>query len=172
MRRSSSSSSRRRAPTSTPPRSRSRSPPPRAARSVLRRPRAGGASACSRSPRVSAATRSPAPRFRLIADDLPGHGRSDWDAGASRGAAQAWRVHETLAPLTQRYTLLGWSLGGQFALDLAAALPAGIERLVLISTTPKFVAEPGWRCGAPPGMLWRLLPQLQSAGQHTLRAFP
>ena len=36
-------------------------------------------------------------------------------------AAQAWRVHETLAPLTERYALLGWSLGGQFALDLAAA---------------------------------------------------
>ena len=115
--------------------------------------------------------RALAPRFRLIAIDLPGHGRSDWDAGASTRAAQAWRVHETLAPLTQRYTLLGWSLGGQFALDLAAALPAGIERLVLISTTPKFVAEPGWRCGAPPGMLWRLVTQLHSDCERTVSAF-
>src|SRR6266699_2967975 len=37
-------------------------------------------------------------RFRVIAIDLPGHGRSDWDASAGTPAAQAWRVHETLAP--------------------------------------------------------------------------
>jgi len=55
-------------------------------------------------------------------------------------------VHETLAPLTERYFLLGWSLGGQFALDLAAAMPAGVERLVLVATTPK---------SSPPGLaLW------------------
>ena len=83
-----------------------------------------------------------APRFRVIAIDLPGHGRSDWDPRASTPAAQAWRVHETLAPLTTRYALLGWSLGGQFALDLSAALPAGIERLALIATTPRFLAAP------------------------------
>src|SRR6201987_810016 len=67
-----------------------------------------------------------APHFRVIAIDLPGHGRSDWDPRAATPAAQAWRVHETLAPITERYALLGWSLGGQLALDLAAALPARI----------------------------------------------
>ena len=90
-----------------------------------------------------------APRFRVITIDLPGHGRSDWDPRAVSPAAQAWRVHETLAPITERYTLLGWSLGGQLALDLAAALPAGIERLVLIATTPKFLKSPNWRCRVP-----------------------
>lgn len=101
-------------------------------------------------------SRALARRFRVIAIDLPGHGRSDWDPKAATPAAQAWRVHETLAPLTQRYSLLGWSLGGQFALDLAAAMPAGIERLVLIATTPKFLAMPGWRCGMAPALLARL----------------
>jgi pimeloyl-[acyl-carrier protein] methyl ester esterase len=95
-------------------------------------------------------------RFRLIAIDLPGHGRSDWDPAAHTPAAQAWRVHETLAPLTTRYSLLGWSLGGQFALDLAAAMPAGIERLVLVATTPRFLAAPGWGCGTPGASLERL----------------
>src|ERR1700716_620498 len=93
-----------------------------------------------------------APRFRVIAIDLPGHGRSDWDARASTPAAQAWRVHETLAPLTQRYALLGWSLGGQVALDLAAAMPAGVERLALVATTPKFLAAAGWRRGPAPAL--------------------
>ena len=110
-------------------------------------------------------------RFRVIAIDLPGHGKSDWDARASTPAAQAWRVHETLAPLTQRYALLGWSLGGQFALDLAAAMPAGVERLALVATTPKFLAAAGWRCGTAPALLGKLEKQLQSDGERTVREF-
>jgi pimeloyl-[acyl-carrier protein] methyl ester esterase len=112
-----------------------------------------------------------APRFRLIAIDLPGHGRSDWDPRATTPAAQAWRVHETLAPLTERYALLGWSLGGQLALDLAAALPAGIERLALIATTPKFLAGPNWRCGTPRPLLARLAHRLHSEGERAVNDF-
>jgi len=112
-----------------------------------------------------------APRFRVIAIDLPGHGRSDWDPRASTPAAQAWRVHETLAPLTERYALLGWSLGGQLALDLAAALPAGIERLVLIATTPKFLKSANWRCGTPRPLLARLVHRLHSEGERAVSDF-
>jgi pimeloyl-[acyl-carrier protein] methyl ester esterase len=111
------------------------------------------------------------PHFRVIAVDLPGHGRSDWDPRASTPAAQAWRVHETLAPLTERYALLGWSLGGQVALDLAAALPAGIERLALIATTPKFLAAPGWRCGTPRPLLSRLMHRLHADGERAVSDF-
>ena len=112
-----------------------------------------------------------APRFRLIAIDLPGHGRSDWDPRAITPAAQAWRVHETLAPLTGRYTLLGWSLGGQLALDLAAALPGGVERLVLITTTPKFLKSSNWRCGTPRPLLARLVHRLHSEGERAVSDF-
>jgi len=112
-----------------------------------------------------------APRFRVITIDLPGHGRSDWDPRASTPAAQAWRVHETLAPLTQRYTLLGWSLGGQLALDLTAALPAGVERLALIATTPKFLKSPNWRCGTPRPLLARLVHRLHSEGERAVCDF-
>jgi pimeloyl-[acyl-carrier protein] methyl ester esterase len=109
--------------------------------------------------------------FRVIAIDLPGHGRSDWDPKAATPAAQAWRVHETLAPLTERYALLGWSLGGQFALDLAAAMPVGIERLALISTTPKFPAAPGWRCGTAPALLAKLTARLRANPERTVEDF-
>jgi pimeloyl-[acyl-carrier protein] methyl ester esterase len=109
--------------------------------------------------------------FRVIAIDLPGHGRSDWDPHASTPAAQAWRVHETLASLTGRYALLGWSLGGQLALDLAAAMPAEIVRLVLVATTPKFVAAPGWRCGTPRQLLARLTHRLHTEGERAVSDF-
>ncbi len=116
-------------------------------------------------------TRVLAPRFRVITIDLPGHGRSDWDPRASTPAAQAWRVHETLAPITERYALLGWSLGGQLALDLAAALPAGVERLALIATTPKFLKSPSWRCGTPRPLLARLVHRLHSEGERAVSDF-
>jgi len=116
-------------------------------------------------------TRELARRFRVIAIDLPGHGGSDWDEAASTPAAQAWRVHETLAPLTERYALLGWSLGGQFALDLAAAMPAGIERLALVSTTPRFLAAPGWPFGTAPALLGRLAEQLRRADPQAIDEF-
>jgi pimeloyl-[acyl-carrier protein] methyl ester esterase len=116
-------------------------------------------------------TRELARRFRVIAIDLPGHGGSDWDEAASTPAAQAWRVHETLAPLTERYALLGWSLGGQFALDLAAAMPAGIERLALVSTTPRFLAAPGWPFGTAPVLLERLAEQLRRGDPQAIDEF-
>jgi len=110
-------------------------------------------------------------RFRVIAIDLPGHGKSDWDGAAYTPAAQAFRVHETLAPLTTRYHLLGWSLGGQFALDLAAAMPAGIERLILVATTPRFLAGPGWRFGLKAASLERLAAQLRAGPEEAVSGF-
>ncbi len=95
-------------------------------------------------------------KFRIISVDLPGHGRSDWDPQADSPAAQTWRVHETLAPITERYSLLGWSLGGQVALDLAAAMPGAIENLVLVNSSPRFLAAPGWPYGTAAVLLRRL----------------
>lgn len=110
-------------------------------------------------------------RFRVIAVDLPGHGRSDWDGVAYTPAAQTFRVHETLAPLTNRYHLLGWSLGGQFALDLAAAMPAGVERLILVATTPRFLAGPGWRFGVKAASLERLAAQVRADPNAAVSGF-
>jgi pimeloyl-[acyl-carrier protein] methyl ester esterase len=57
------------------------------------------------------------------------------------------------------------------ALDLAAALPAGIERLALIATTPKFLAAPGWRCGTPRPLLSRLMHRLHADGERAVSDF-
>jgi len=109
--------------------------------------------------------------YRVIAIDLPGHGGSDWDDTARSPAAHSWRVHETLSPLTERYALMGWSLGGQYALDLAAAMPAGIERLVLVSTTPRFLATPGWPYGTAPALLEKLAARIEAGDAAALDDF-
>jgi pimeloyl-[acyl-carrier protein] methyl ester esterase len=127
-------------------------------------------------------------RFRIIAVDLPGHGRSAWLPERSSLEQQAAQVRETIAGIAGDYSLLGWSLGGQIALQLAAAqrptshatqhaaahakehaagaggalVAAALNRLVLIAATPRLVAGPDWLHGAPPERL-----TAQAAGLRT-----
>lgn len=110
-------------------------------------------------------------RFRLIAVDLPGHGKSTWTPGRNTPAEQAWLLHSTLAPLSTRYSLLGWSLGGQIALDLAAAMPAQIEKLVLVATTPRFTTAPGWPYGMKLEAITKMATQLREDYRQTVNDF-
>lgn len=93
-------------------------------------------------------------RFQVLAVDLPGHGRSEWQPERSSLAAQAEQVRESVSAIAASYSLLGWSLGGQIALRLAArarpdSVTASIERLVLIAATPRLGAGHDWPHGAP-----------------------
>lgn len=76
--------------------------------------------------------------FTVHAVDLPGHGRSPRVAGGLDGWVTA--LAEALPPAH----LVGWSLGGQLALALAASRPWQVRSLVLVATTPRFVAAPDW----------------------------
>src|SRR5882757_10133913 len=110
-------------------------------------------------------------RFRMIAVDLPGHGRSAWGAGGGTPAEQAWLIHTTLASVSNRYSLLGWSLGGQIALDLAAAMPSQIDKLVLVAATPRFTAAPDWPYGMKLNAITKMATQLREDYQRTVRDF-
>ena len=109
--------------------------------------------------------------FRIIAVDLPGHGRSEWNPKARTPAEQAWQVHATLESVSDRYSLLGWSLGGQIALDLAAAMPGRVEHLVLVATTPRFAASADWPYGMPATALERMATQLKTNYKRTVSDF-
>jgi pimeloyl-[acyl-carrier protein] methyl ester esterase len=110
-------------------------------------------------------------RFRMIAVDLPGHGRSPWSPGRNTPAEQAWLLHSTLASISNRYSLLGWSLGGQIALDLAAAMPGQIDKLVLVATTPRFTVAPDWPYGMKAAAIAKMATQLRDDYQQTVRDF-
>jgi 2-succinyl-6-hydroxy-2,4-cyclohexadiene-1-carboxylate synthase len=91
--------------------------------------------------RVVAALRE---RYRALAPDLRGHGA----AGDRRPVGFAEIERDVLAQAPDRFTLLGYSMGGRIALDLAlrdggAAQPR-IERLVLIGASPG-LADPAER---------------------------
>jgi pimeloyl-[acyl-carrier protein] methyl ester esterase len=109
--------------------------------------------------------------FRVITVNLPGHGRSEWNPKARTPAEQAWQVHAALESLSDRYHLLGWSLGGQIALDLAAAMPGSVDRLVLVATTPRFIAGPDWPHGMPASAIERMATQLRTNYKRTVSDF-
>jgi pimeloyl-[acyl-carrier protein] methyl ester esterase len=81
---------------------------------------------------------------RLHVVDLPGHGHSAWRNGITDVAGLATSVFPAIP---RGATVLGWSLGGMVALELARRHPQHIGSLVLIATTPRFVAGDGWQHG-------------------------
>lgn len=107
---------------------------------------------------------------RVHAVDLPGHGHSD--------ALRPWTVDAVVAALDRAFAevdepldVVGWSLGGLVALAWAHAAPARMRRLVLIGTTPKFVAGPDWPHAMARETLHRFADELRVAYEPTLRRF-
>jgi pimeloyl-[acyl-carrier protein] methyl ester esterase len=85
---------------------------------------------------------------RVVALDLRGHGRSE--AARYRLTDLAADVAALFAHLgLERAILLGWSLGAEVALASLPLLGRRVERLALVSGTPRFAACEGWRHGLP-----------------------
>jgi len=80
-------------------------------------------------------------RHRVHAVDLPGHGYSP--------AVEPFDVASVVDAVDASIdvagaTVLGWSLGGQVALQWALARPDKVRKLVLVAATPSFVARDDW----------------------------
>lgn len=84
-----------------------------------------------------------AERYTLHLVDLPGHGHS-------RDAATPLEPAAVAAELLDRVpdaVWLGWSLGGLFALRAALDHPARVRGLVMVASSPCFVAKADWPHG-------------------------
>ena len=76
-----------------------------------------------------------AQHFTVIAPDLPGHGESDKPPQDYSLGAQANALRDLLVALgIDRATIVGQSLGGGIAMQLAYQHPQHCERLVLVSS--------------------------------------
>jgi lipase len=73
-----------------------------------------------------------AERFRVLAPDLRGHGRSDWEPPWTLRANLAGVLETVTAAGVGRAVWLGHSYGGRLILELAALEPERIERAVLL----------------------------------------
>ena len=92
-------------------------------------------------------------RHTVIAPDFPGHGASEAGAGDYSIGALAAGLRDLLLTLGhERATVVGHSLGGGVAMQLAYQFPEMIERLVLVSNSglgPE--VSPVLRAAALPG---------------------
>ncbi len=82
--------------------------------------------------------------------DLPGHGGRPWEGSITDLASLARAVSDQVSPGA---IVVGWSLGGMVALELARQRPAELGGLVLIAITPRFVAGDGWPHGIDPSVI-------------------
>ena len=109
--------------------------------------------------------------FRLLIPDLPGHGASD-----SVEPCSLKSFSQTLFSWLNRidipyFDLLGWSLGGQIALQLTADYRQSVRRLLLVSTTPRFCCGDDWKAGLPRSELRVLRQGIQKRYLATMGEF-
>ncbi|MBK8161911.1 MAG: pimeloyl-ACP methyl ester esterase BioH [Gammaproteobacteria bacterium] len=104
----------------------------------------------------------------VINVDLPGHGRS-------APLPRAYTLHELAAAvaaiLPPHCRVIGWSLGGMVALQLAAQYPDRVGQLILVAATPQFVAGPAWEHGLAPEVLEGFATRLRADPAGTVRQF-
>jgi len=109
-----------------------------------------------------------AQHYRVTMIDLPGHGLSN-AAGEDFSFETAVDAIAALLPPTTR--LLGWSLGGLLALQLARQLPQQITRLVLLAGTARFTRSNDWPAAMPPSSLGDFGAALVEDQQATVQRF-
>lgn len=81
--------------------------------------------------------------FTLLPLALPGHGGTEI---LTTNTLSTW-ASQLSKQLPRQTMLLGWSLGGQVAMRIALDYPTQIQRLILVSSTPKFVLDDNWQAG-------------------------
>ena len=105
--------------------------------------------------------------FEVRALDLPGHGGR---AGLPGNTLHSW-ADDLAQQLPDNATLLGWSLGGLVAMRAALDHPHKIARLVLLASTPRFVATRDWQPGMAAADLQAFGAALLADPQATLVRF-
>ena len=88
--------------------------------------------------------------YQVVAPDFRGHGASDrsGEYGVARFAADTWALLDHLK--LRAPTLVGHSMGGAVAMQMALDRPGAVPRLVLANTLPSFLAD----TPAKRAMLW------------------
>ncbi|HDX8592802.1 TPA: pimeloyl-ACP methyl ester esterase BioH [Aeromonas dhakensis] len=88
-----------------------------------------------------------AARYRVHLVDLPGFGNSPLAGGIEYSLP--WLAEQVAAILPEQCHLLGWSLGGLVASQLALNHPERLHSLITVASSPCFMAQGEWPGIAP-----------------------
>ncbi|MFB0769148.1 pimeloyl-ACP methyl ester esterase BioH [Aeromonas salmonicida] len=88
-----------------------------------------------------------AAHYRLHLVDLPGFGNSPLREGSDYNLP--WLAEQIATVLPQKCHLLGWSLGGLVASQLALTQPERLHSLITVASSPCFMARDEWPGIAP-----------------------
>ncbi|WMO15561.1 pimeloyl-ACP methyl ester esterase BioH [Pseudoalteromonas piscicida] len=108
-----------------------------------------------------------APTTVIKAVNLPGFGGTPSAEGDYSLERNALLIAEQLMPQS---VLIGWSLGGLFALYLAAHFPDKVSKVILVASTPFFCEQTDWP-GIAPKVLNNFETQLQTNSAKTIERF-
>lgn len=98
--------------------------------------------------------------------DLPGYGGSRWDPSLSFSEQAHWIASELPSA-----DILGWSMGGLYALEMIRQKPTQFRRLYLVCCNPCFVSRDDWTCAVDAEIFDEFARGLRNGWEATVSRF-
>lgn len=113
-----------------------------------------------------------APHFTISLIELPGFGESPKIENIKEDAdlANAW-TQAIMNSLPEKTHLLGWSLGGLLAQNIALHNPEKIKSLICLASTPRFTQTDSWSGAVSPKLMADFMQSIQADSLATLKSF-
>ncbi len=106
--------------------------------------------------------------------DLPGYGHSSgYGQNELGGDYNSRTLAQSLEPLFEgkQTTIIAWSLGGLVAIELLAQKKVNVSKLLMVSSTPKFVQSDDWQHAVEARIFEEFSQSLVNDHRATLRRF-
>lgn len=101
--------------------------------------------------------------WQMITVDLPGHGQTT-------SMSMEKFISLLLQQLPQHFAIIGWSLGGLYALQLANKAGTRVKHIFAVSTSPCFIKQSDWP-GIEPAVLTRFYKRYARDSRKTVHDF-
>lgn len=113
-----------------------------------------------------------AEHFEVHLIELPGFGSSPAleDSDKPKELAEQW-IATIEKALPDNGFVLGWSLGGLLAQQLALQSPNKVEKLICLASTPRFTQTDNWSGAVSPKLMLDFMQAIQADSLATLKSF-